>query len=82
MSLQKYYHITTLSNITIWKVWFLEKYHHPECKMADIFKWIFLNDIIWILIKISLINNVQALVQIIALRQPGAGPLFERGKCI
>ena len=50
----------------------------------DIFKWIFLNEIIWISIKISLkfapmgpINNIPALVQIMAWRRPGNKPLSE-----
>ena len=50
----------------------------------DIFKWIFLNEIIWISIKISLkfapmgpINNIPALVQIMAWRRPGDKPLSE-----
>ena len=48
----------------------------------DIFKWIFLNENVWILLKISLkfvpqgpINNIQALVQIMAWRRPGDKPL-------
>ena len=48
--------------------------HFPD----DIFKWIFLNENVWILIKISLkfdfrglINNNPALVQIMAWRRPG-----------
>ena len=48
----------------------------------DIFKWIFLNENVWIPIKISLkfvlqgpINNIPALVQIMAWRQPGDKPL-------
>ena len=50
----------------------------------DIFKWIFVNEIIWILIITSLkfvpscqINNIPALVQIMAWRRPGDKPLFE-----
>ena len=50
----------------------------------DIFKCIFLNKNIWILIKISLtfvpkgpINNIKALVQIMAWRRPGDKPLSE-----
>ena len=50
----------------------------------DIFKCIFLNENIWILIKISLkfipkgsINNIPALVQIMAWHQPGNKPLSE-----
>ena len=48
----------------------------------DIFKWIFLNENVWILIKFSLkfvprgpINNIPALVQIMAWRRPGDKPL-------
>ena len=55
------------------------------CHFADdIFKCIFLNENIWILIKISLkfvpkgpINNIPALVHIMAWRRPGDKPLFE-----
>ena len=50
----------------------------------DIFKWIFFNENIWILNKISLkfvlrgpINNIPALVQIMAWRRPGDKPLSE-----
>ena len=50
----------------------------------DIFKCIFLNENAWILIKISLkfvpkgsINNIPALVQIMAWRRPGDKPLSE-----
>ena len=50
----------------------------------DIFKCIFLNEDIWISIKISLkfvpkgpINNIPALVQIMAWRRPGDKPLSE-----
>ena len=50
----------------------------------DIFKCIFLNENIWILIKISLkfvpkspINNIPALVQIMAWRRSGDKPLSE-----
>ena len=50
----------------------------------DIFKYIFLNEIVWIAIKISLkfvpkcpINNIPALVQIIAWRRPCDKPLSE-----
>ena len=49
-----------------------------------IFKCIFLNEDIWIFIKISLkfvpkvrINNIPALVQIMALHRPGDKPLSE-----
>ena len=51
---------------------------------VDIFKCIFLNENIWIEINISLkivpkgsINNIPALVQIMAWRQPGDKPLSE-----
>ena len=54
--------------------------HFPD----DIFKCIFLNDNVWIWIKSSLkfvprglINNIPALVQIMAWRQPGDKPLSE-----
>ena len=50
----------------------------------DIFKCIFLNESVWIPIKISLklvprgpINNIPALVQILAWRRPGDKPLSE-----
>ena len=50
----------------------------------SIFKRIFLNENVWILIKISLtlvpkgpINNIPELVQIMAWRRPGAKPLSE-----
>ena len=51
---------------------------------VDIFKCIFLNENVWISIKISLkfvpkgpINNILALVQIMAWRHPGYKPLSE-----
>ena len=54
--------------------------HFPD----DIFKRIFLNENVWISLKISLkfvpkgpINNIPALVQIMAWRQPGDKPLSE-----
>ena len=50
----------------------------------DSFRYIFLNENIWILIKLSLksiakgpINNIPALVQIMAWRRPGDKPLSE-----
>ena len=50
----------------------------------DVFKCIFLNENVWIRIKISLkfvpkgpINNIPALVQIMAWRRPGDKPLSE-----
>ena len=54
--------------------------HFPD----DILKWIFLNENVWILIKISLkfvprgpINSIPALVQIMDWCQPGNKPLSE-----
>ena len=54
--------------------------HFPD----DIFKWIFLNENVWISINISLkfvprgpINNIPKLVQIMAWRRPGDKPLSE-----
>ena len=54
--------------------------HFPD----NIFKCIFFNENVWILIKISLtfipkapINNIPALVQIMAWRRPGDKPLYE-----
>ena len=53
---------------------------HPD----DIFKCIFLNEYVWILLNISLkfvpkvrINNIPALDQIMAWRRPGDKPLSE-----
>ena len=53
--------------------------HFPD----DILKWIFLNENLWISIKISLqflprgpINNIPALVQIMVWPRPGDKPLF------
>ena len=50
----------------------------------DIFKHIFFNENVWISIKISLkfvlkgtINNIPALVQIMACHRPGDKPLYE-----
>ena len=50
----------------------------------DIFKWIFLNENVWISLTISLkcvwkvwINNIPSLVQIMAWRRPGDKPLSE-----
>ena len=55
-------------------------HHFPD----DIFKCIFVNDNVWISIKISLkfvpmvrINTIPALVQIMAWRRPGDKPLSE-----
>ena len=55
-------------------------HHFPN----HIFKWIFFNENVWISIKISLkfvpkgpINNIPALVQIMAWHRPGDKPLSE-----
>ena len=55
-------------------------HHFPD----DIFKWILLNENVWITIKISLkfvpkglMNNIPALVQIMTWRRPGDKPLSE-----
>ena len=54
--------------------------HFPD----DIFKWIFLNENVWISINISLkfvprgpINNIPTLVQVMAWHRPGDKPLSE-----
>ena len=54
--------------------------HFPD----DIFKWIFLNENVWISINISLkfvprgpINNIPTLVQVMAWRRPGDKQLSE-----
>ena len=54
--------------------------HFPD----DIFKWIFLNENVWISINISRqfvlrgpINNIPTLVQVMAWRRPGDKPLSE-----
>ena len=54
--------------------------HFPD----DIFKWIFLNENVWISINISLkfvprgpINNIPTMVQVMAWRRPGDKPLSE-----
>ena len=56
-------------------------------RFADIFKWIFFNEIMWISIKILLkfvpsgpVNNIPALVQIMAWRRPSDKPLSEAMK--
>ena len=55
-------------------------YHFPD----DIFKWIFLNENLWILIKTSFkfvargqITNIPALFQIMVWRRPGGKPSSE-----
>ena len=52
--------------------------HFPD----DIFKWIFLNENVWILISLKfvpkgLINNIPALIQIMAWHHPDIKPLSE-----
>ena len=54
------------------------------CHFADILKWIFLNENVWISLKISSkfvskvqINNIPALVEIMAWCQPGNKALSE-----
>ena len=56
---------------------------HSGCLFTDIFECIFLNENVWISIKTSqnfvpkgMINNVPALVQIMAWHRPGDKPLF------
>ena len=71
---------------TLWGQWVItlrlrqDGHHFPD----DIFKWIFLNENIWLPIKISLkfvpkgpINNIPTLVQIMTWRRPGDKPLSE-----
>ena len=78
-----------------WNVQFHDKIRNTALKLIeadtngrhfadDIFKCIFLNENVWIPIKISLkfvpkgpINNIPALVQIMAWRRPGDKPLSE-----
>ena len=86
--------VIVYSNFDI--IWFTRNQHHPSYvntlrprqngrHFPDvIFKCIFLNEDVWILIKISLNffpggpnNNFPALVQIIAWRRPGDKPLSE-----
>ena len=73
----------------IWK-WFKESFNSLRPRRNrrhfadDIFKCIFLNENVWISLKISLkfvpkvqINNIPTLVQIVAWRRPGDKPLSE-----
>ena len=62
----------------------LEPRHNGRHFLDDIFKCIFMKEVIWISIEISLnfvpkgpINNIPALVQIMAWRQPGDKPWCE-----
>ena len=78
------------TQVNVWWGWWEKEYntlrprqngrHFPD----DILKWIFLNENVWISIEISLkfvtkgqINNIPALVQIMAWRRLGAKPLSE-----
>ena len=58
--------------------------HWGPDKMDAIFKWIFLNEDVWLSLKVSLkfvpkgpINNIPSLVHIMARRRPGDKPLSE-----
>ena len=80
----------------IWHIWFAYNHvntlrprqngrHFPD----DIFKCIFLNENVWITIKISLkfvpkfpINDIPALVQIMAWRRPGDKTMLQKSTCI
>ena len=66
-------------NVSIW--W---RHHELRLFPDDIFECVFLNENVWISIKISLkfvpngpMNNIPALVQIMAWCRPGDKPLFE-----
>ena len=91
--LSNYIRNNTVDAITYWCLWCLILHtssntlrprHNGRHFADDIFKWIFLNENIWIPIKISLkfvpqgsINNIPSLVQIMAWRRPGYKPLSE-----
>ena len=62
----------------------IEAETHGRSFADDSFKWIFLNENVWISLKISLkfvpkgpINNIPALVLIMSWRRPGEKPLSE-----
>ena len=71
----------------IWLTWITLNSLRPRQKgryFPDIFRCIFLYENVWILIKVSLkvvaegpINNIPALVQIMAWHQTGKNPLSE-----
>ena len=70
--------------MVLYKCWAEYNTLRPGQKPTTFFKCIFVNENIWIPIKISLkfvpkspINNIPALVQIMAWRRPGAKPLSE-----
>ena len=73
-------------SITFWGAngWYIEAETNGSHFAGDIFKCIFLNENVWIRIKISLkfvpkgpINNIPAMVQIMAWRRPGDKPFSE-----
>ena len=75
---------TTGAISTFWMFNILRPRQNGRHFADDIFKCIFLNENIWILIKISLkfvpkgpINKMSALVQIMVWRRPGDKPLSE-----
>ena len=66
------------------RVWETTSFFLWDILTDDIFKWIFLNEIIWTAMKIPLKfvargsnNNIPALVQIMAWRRAGGKPLSE-----
>ena len=74
----KRWHITRLELVNTLRL--RQNSHH----LADVFKCIFLNENVWILLNISLkfvpmvrINNIPSLVQIMAWRRSGDKPLSE-----
>ena len=77
-------YITRLLKARFWLFNTLRPRQNGRHFADDIFKYIFLNENLWIPIKISLkfvpkgrMNNIPALVQIMAWRLPGDKPLFE-----
>ena len=76
-----YNNVCLLAGIDLNSLRLIQNRHHFA---DDIFKCIFVNEIIWVLIKIPLkfvpkcpINNISALVQIMAWRRPGDKPFSE-----
>ena len=66
------------------KVYTLRPRQNGRHFSEDIFSWIFVNEIVWLLIKIPLkfvpmtsINTIPALIQIMAWHRPGGKPLSE-----